>query len=192
MFFRVSSRIASREIQRLRIELDIRSLVFAAMGGVLFQNLEERLMATDNTYRLTHLPTMKTQMLIRKPVREVFEAFVDPAITTKFWFTRSSGRLEPGANIQWEWEIYYVSAKVRVKEVEQNRRIVMEWGDKEKGFTTVEGVSRPGKATQPSSRSPRRGSAVMATRLSRMQSVQWADLALSWLRRRRFLSITSS
>ena len=34
----------------------------------------------------------KAEMLIRKPVAEVFEAFVDPAITTQFWFTKSSGR----------------------------------------------------------------------------------------------------
>ena len=77
-------------------------------------------------------------MLIRKPAHEVFEALVDPAITTKFWFTRSSGRAEPGADIQWEWEMYHVSAKVSVKEVEPNRRIVIEWGDEEKGSTTVE------------------------------------------------------
>ncbi len=29
----------------------------------------------------------KVQMLIRKPVEQVFDAFVDPATTTKFWFT---------------------------------------------------------------------------------------------------------
>jgi hypothetical protein len=32
-------------------------------------------------------------MLVRKPVADVFEAFVKPDITTKFWFTKSSGRL---------------------------------------------------------------------------------------------------
>ncbi len=30
-------------------------------------------------------------MLIRKPVAEVFEAFVNPDITSKFWFTKGSG-----------------------------------------------------------------------------------------------------
>ena len=34
------------------------------------------------------------EMLIRRPVAEVFEAFVDPAITTQFWFTHSTGRLD--------------------------------------------------------------------------------------------------
>lgn len=32
-------------------------------------------------------PQAKAEMLIRKPVEEVFEAFVDPEITSKFWFT---------------------------------------------------------------------------------------------------------
>ena len=40
---------------------------------------------------LTRVPIAETGMLIRKPVAEVFEAIVNPEITTKFWFTRSSG-----------------------------------------------------------------------------------------------------
>ena len=95
-------------------------------------------MATDTKYRLTQPPTMKTQMLIRKPASAVFEAFADPAITTKFWFTKSSGRLEPDTEIRWEWEMYHVAATVRVKQIERNSRIVIEWGDEENGFTTVE------------------------------------------------------
>ena len=68
-------------------------------------------------------------MLIRKPVAEVFEAFVDPAITTQFWFTKSSGRLEAGKEVQWDWEMYGVSAQVTVKAVEQYTRILIEWDD---------------------------------------------------------------
>jgi uncharacterized protein YndB with AHSA1/START domain len=40
---------------------------------------------------LRQAPVAKTGMLIRKPVAEVFEAFLDPDVTTKFWFTKSSG-----------------------------------------------------------------------------------------------------
>lgn len=68
----------------------------------------------------------KTAMLIRRPVAEVFEAFVDPAITTRFWFTKSSGRLEAGKQVRWEWEIYNVSTDVYVKEIEPNKRILLE------------------------------------------------------------------
>ena len=65
-----------------------------------------------------HALVAKAEMLIRKPVASVFEAFVDPAITTKFWFTKSSGKLEPGKEIRWDWEMYGVSTQVSVKAIE--------------------------------------------------------------------------
>ena len=78
---------------------------------------------------LQNAPIAKAQMLIRKPIAEVFEAFVDPAITTKFWFTKSSGNLEQSKEVRWEWEMYGASASVKVNSVELNRRILIEWGD---------------------------------------------------------------
>jgi uncharacterized protein YndB with AHSA1/START domain len=51
-----------------------------------------------------HTIQSKAEMLIRKPVAEVFEAFVNPDITSKFWFTGSSGRLAAGKQVQWDWE----------------------------------------------------------------------------------------
>jgi len=77
--------------------------------------------------RIEQTPLVKAEMLIRKPVAEVFEAFIDPAITTKFWFTKSSGKLETGKQIRWDWEVYNASAQVTVKAVEQNKRILIEW-----------------------------------------------------------------
>jgi len=74
-------------------------------------------------------PIAEAQMLIRKPVSEVFTAFVDPAVTTRFWFTKSSGKLESGKDVRWDWEMYGVSASVRVKVVDSNKRILVEWGD---------------------------------------------------------------
>ncbi len=76
---------------------------------------------------LRNMPVAKAEMLIRKPVAEVFQAFIDPEITTKFWFTKSSGKLEPGERIQWDWEMYNVSAQVTVKSIEANKRILIEW-----------------------------------------------------------------
>jgi uncharacterized protein YndB with AHSA1/START domain len=64
-----------------------------------------------DTLQLTHIPTVKVGMLIHRPPNEVFQAFVDPAITTKFWFTKSSGKMTPGADIQWDWEMYGVLTK---------------------------------------------------------------------------------
>ncbi|TDF93177.1 SRPBCC family protein [Paenibacillus piri] len=81
---------------------------------------------------LNHAPVVKAEMLIRRSVEEVFEAFIDPAITTKFWFTKSSGRLEEGKHVRWEWEMYGVSDDVYVTEIEQNKRIRIESSDSTK------------------------------------------------------------
>jgi uncharacterized protein YndB with AHSA1/START domain len=92
--------------------------------------------------RLTRVPVMKTGMLIRKPAADVFEAFVNPEITTKFWFTKSSGRLEAGKQVQWDWEMYGISIPVTAKAVERNSRIVIEWPGYS-GQTTVEWTFTP-------------------------------------------------
>src|SRR5258708_14202740 len=76
--------------------------------------------------QLTQMPVAKAEMLIRRPVAEVFEAFINPTMTTKFWFTRSSGRLEQGKQIQWDWEMYDVSSQVSVKAIEENKRILID------------------------------------------------------------------
>ncbi len=76
---------------------------------------------------MTPTPAAKAAMLIRRPVAEVFEAFVNPAVTAKFWFTKGSGRLETGQHVTWDWEMYHFSAGVHVKAVEPNARILVEW-----------------------------------------------------------------
>jgi uncharacterized protein YndB with AHSA1/START domain len=95
-----------------------------------------------DTLQLTHVPVMKTGMLIRKSVAEVYEAFVNPDVTTQFWFTGSSGRLEPGVQVEWAWAMYDVSALVTVKALEPNRRIAIEWPGYS-GLTTVEWLFVP-------------------------------------------------
>jgi len=45
--------------------------------------------------QLTRVPIVKIGMPIRKPIAEVFEAFINPDSTAKFWFNKSSCRLEP-------------------------------------------------------------------------------------------------
>jgi uncharacterized protein YndB with AHSA1/START domain len=74
-------------------------------------------------------PLVEAQMLIRKPVSDVFNAFIDPEITKNFWFTKSSGKLENGKTITWEWEMYNVSTPVIVKQIIQDKKISIDWGE---------------------------------------------------------------
>ena len=74
-------------------------------------------------------PMVETQMMIRKPVSTVFNAFIDPTITTKFWFSKSDGKLTQGKTVTWEWEMYNISTKVFIKAIIPNQLISMEWGN---------------------------------------------------------------
>jgi uncharacterized protein YndB with AHSA1/START domain len=84
----------------------------------------------------------KAEMLIRVPAERVFDAFIDPVVTSKFWFSRGSGRLEPGKTIQWDWEMYGFSLDVVVKAIDPSQRIVVEWSGAGQHPTTIEWAFR--------------------------------------------------
>ena len=97
------------------------------------------------TLQISEAPVARTAMLVRRAPDLVFEAFVDPEQITQFWFTRSSGRLEAGATVEWTWEMYGFSIPVRVVRLEPPRpvgRIEVEWPG-ESGPTLVEWSFEP-------------------------------------------------
>lgn len=71
--------------------------------------------------------TVECQMMVRIPVEQVFEAFIDPNVTTHFWFTHSSGKLEKGKTVKWEWKMYGVSMDVKVIDIIPYKKIAIEW-----------------------------------------------------------------
>jgi uncharacterized protein YndB with AHSA1/START domain len=73
----------------------------------------------------------KSDMMIRKPVHEVFEAFIDPAITMRFWFTNGSGRLDQHTSVTWTWAMYDLTVPVKVLRIEKDKTIELEWGSGE-------------------------------------------------------------
>jgi uncharacterized protein YndB with AHSA1/START domain len=77
---------------------------------------------TDN-----YLKCSEAQMLIRKPVSEVFKAFIDPELTKHFWFTKGSDKLEVGKAVTWEWEMYNFSTKVIATEILTDKKIAIQW-----------------------------------------------------------------
>lgn len=72
---------------------------------------------------------IETQMLIRKPVAEVFNAFIDPEITSKFWFTSSTGHLIENRTVDWYWEKYEVTTSVYIEQLINNELIQIIWGE---------------------------------------------------------------
>src|SRR5262249_47062515 len=106
------------------------------------QEMEPETETNQVDLNLKQVPITKTGMLIRKPVADVFEAFVNPDVTAKFWFTKGSGRLQAGKQVQWEWEMYGISIPVTAKLIEPNKRILIEWPGYS-GLTTVEWTFSP-------------------------------------------------
>ena len=74
-------------------------------------------------------PEVNQQMLLRVPAQIAYDAFADPSITTRFWFSHSDGPLVPGAERVWEWRMYGCSTRVRVIEAVPAERLLIEWGD---------------------------------------------------------------
>ena len=81
-------------------------------------------------------------MLILKPVEQVFEAFVNPEITTKFWFTESTGRLDENDEVQWTWGMYNHSVSVFVESITKDEKIKVQWGNYDE-LTTIEWTFTP-------------------------------------------------
>jgi len=69
------------------------------------------------------------------PIQEVFEAIVDPEKMSNYWFSSGTGRLEQGKMVIWTYKEYHADVPVRVLKVEENKEIVISWGEKEQETT---------------------------------------------------------
>ena len=71
----------------------------------------------------------RASMLIRRPVADVFDAFVNPATITKFWLQSTTGPLAKEARVSWRFMVPGATATVTVTAFEDKKRIAFEWSD---------------------------------------------------------------
>ena len=71
----------------------------------------------------------QASLLIRRPVAEVFDAFVNPGTITKFWLEGTTGPLAKGAKVQWRFMVPGATETVTVTAFEDQRRIAFDWSD---------------------------------------------------------------
>lgn len=65
---------------------------------------------------------------IARPVDEVFEAVANPDKLSGYFTTGGAkGRLETGATVMWDFHDFPGAFPVKVVEVENNRRIILQW-----------------------------------------------------------------
>ncbi|HVG41784.1 MAG TPA: SRPBCC domain-containing protein [Chitinophagaceae bacterium] len=81
---------------------------------------------------------IKAGLKILKPVHQVFEAIVDPAHMAHYFIAKSSGRMEPGATLTWQFPEFDMQFPVRVYRVEENKLVSYYWDDMDGTETLVE------------------------------------------------------
>lgn len=73
--------------------------------------------------------TAQATLQIQKPVSEVFEAIVNPSHITKYFISESSGRMETGKELIWEFSDFPGKFPVKVIEVQTNQLISFVWDE---------------------------------------------------------------
>ena len=71
--------------------------------------------------------TAKATLQIQKPVDEVFDAIVNPEHITKYFISRSSGPMETGKKLTWEFGDFSGGFPVNIREVQSNRFVSFVW-----------------------------------------------------------------
>jgi uncharacterized protein YndB with AHSA1/START domain len=74
-------------------------------------------------------PIAEATMLVRRPVAEVFDAFVNPDTITKFWLEATTGPLARGARVSWRFMVPGATEVVTVTRFEPQRLIAFDWSD---------------------------------------------------------------
>ena len=70
---------------------------------------------------------IKAAIQISKPADEVFEAIIDPVKMSNYFISKSSGRMEEGKKIIWNFPEFKMDAPIRVGKIEKNKYISFFW-----------------------------------------------------------------
>ena len=70
---------------------------------------------------------IKTTLQIQKPNHEVFEAIVNPEKMTNYFISKSSGRMESGKQLIWQFPEFENDFPIRVDKIEIDKYISYYW-----------------------------------------------------------------
>lgn len=84
----------------------------------------------------------RLSMLVRSSATSIYDAFVDPEILSKFWLKRSSGPLQRGVPVKWEFMVPGASETTIADKLRPGELIIFRWSDGIKVKIDIERVSR--------------------------------------------------
>ncbi len=79
---------------------------------------------------------VKAAIQIRKPVAEIFEAIVNPEKMINYFISKSTGRMEEGKNLIWNFPEFDGDCPVKVGKIEPNQYVSFYWDVDEKELLT--------------------------------------------------------
>jgi uncharacterized protein YndB with AHSA1/START domain len=84
---------------------------------------------------------IKTSLKIQKPLHDVFEAIVDPEKMSNYFISKSTGRIEEGKTLTWQFPEFDMKFPVRIDKVEKDRYISWYCDDAADKITTKVEIS---------------------------------------------------
>jgi uncharacterized protein YndB with AHSA1/START domain len=87
---------------------------------------------------------VKAALQIQKPAHEVFEAIVDPDKMSNYFISKSTGRMEEGKNLIWNFSEFDMEVPVRVGKIETDKYTSYYWSGVDGKELFVEMTLTPG------------------------------------------------
>jgi uncharacterized protein YndB with AHSA1/START domain len=84
---------------------------------------------------------IKAALKIQKPVHEVYEAIVDPAKMSNYFISKSTGRMEEGKTLTWQFPEFDMQFPVRIDKIEKDKYISYYWDGAMDGTETKVEIS---------------------------------------------------
>lgn len=83
---------------------------------------------------------IKAALKVLKPIHEVFESIIDPVKMSNYFISKSTGRMEEGKTVTWQFPEFDMEFPVRVRTIEADRSISFSWVSPD-GFETLVEIS---------------------------------------------------
>jgi len=87
--------------------------------------------------------SIKTGLVMQKPVHEVYEAIVDPEKMSNYFISEGSGRMEAGKELTWKFPELEMQFSIRVDKTEKDKMISFYWKGIDEAETLVEIILNP-------------------------------------------------
>ena len=77
-------------------------------------------------------PRARVTMFIAARPEQVYAAFVEPDMLTKFWLSKASGPLQLGETVHWNFMVEGAEVDTTATLMDDGRRLAWDWGDESK------------------------------------------------------------